>query len=63
MLASGFRMFSLKFKNFGLADNYMRYLLILSAIVSIVLAGIGGLAWTIGCYVLLSAIPTKGGKG
>ena len=63
MLASRFRMFSLKFKNFSLADNYMRYILILATIVSVFLAGIGGLAWTIGCYVILSAIPTKGGKG
>lgn len=63
MLASRFRMFSLKFKNFTLADNYMRYLLIAATIIYVAVAGVGGLAWTIATYVVLSAIPTKGGKG
>ncbi len=63
MLVSSLKMFSLKFKNFSLSQNYMRFLLIAVAIIAVAVDGIGGLAWTIAAYVALSLIPTKGGKG
>ena len=63
MLTSVLKMFSLKFKNASVADNYMRYIIIATAIISVALAGLSGLALTIAVYVILSAIPTKGGKG
>lgn len=63
MLASGLKMFSLKFKNLSWTDNYMRYIMIVAAIVSVVVAGISGLALTIALYIILSLIPTKSGKG
>lgn len=63
MLMSSLKMFSLKFKNFSFAQNYMRFLLIAAAIIAVAIDGIGGLAWTIAAYVVLSLIPTKGGKG
>lgn len=47
-------MFSLKFKNFSLADNYRRYLILLAAILFIITGGLPGLAWTIMLYILLS---------
>lgn len=47
-------MFSLKFKNFSLADNYRRYLIILAATLFIITGGLPGLAWTIMLYILLS---------
>ncbi|MCM1020658.1 MAG: CDP-diacylglycerol--serine O-phosphatidyltransferase [Muribaculum sp.] len=63
MLASRLKMFSLKFKNFGFAANYMRYILIVAAIAFVAAFGLGGLAWTIALYIVLSVIPTTGGKG
>ena len=47
-------MFSLKFKNFNLADNYRRYLIIIAAVLFVGVGGIPGLAWTIMFYLLLS---------
>lgn len=47
-------MFSLKFKDFTLANNYRRYLIILAATLFVITGGIPGLAWTILLYLLLS---------
>ena len=63
MLASPLKMFSLKFKNASFADNYMRYIIVVTAVISVAAAGISGLAVTIAAYIILSLIPTKGGKG
>lgn len=49
-------MFSLKFKNFDLRENFRRYVLILAAISFIILYGLSGLLWTIAFYMLLSLL-------
>lgn len=54
-----FKMFSLKFKNFSLRDNLFRYILILSAIVSVALTGLPGFFITILIYFLLSFLKRK----
>lgn len=56
MVATGLRMFSLKFKNFNLRENIYRYLILIVAAVLIAVAGVAGLAWTIIAYILLSLI-------
>ena len=53
------RMFSLKFKNFNLKENFSRYVIIVTAIVSVVLYGVAGLMWTIILYILISAVAKK----
>lgn len=50
------RMFSLKFKTFGLRDNFVRYVIIVAAVAFVVLCGVSGLAWTIVLYLLLSML-------
>ncbi len=50
------RMFSLKFKTFGLRDNFVRYLIIVAAVCLVVVCGVSGLAWTIVLYLLLSLL-------
>lgn len=59
MMVSSMRMFSLKFKNFKLKENFSRYVIILSAIVSVALYGVAGLMWTIVLYILISAVAKK----
>ncbi len=49
-------MFSLKFKNFAIADNYLRYIILFAAVVFVCIGGLPGLAWTIMLYVLLSLV-------
>lgn len=51
-----FRMFSLKFKNFDFHENFIRYVIIVAAIVFVAIYGIAGLAWTIILYFLLSML-------
>lgn len=55
-MVSDLRMFSLKFKNFGLRENFRRYVIVLAAVSFVVLYGVSGLAWTIALYVLLSVL-------
>lgn len=55
-MVGNFRMFSLKFKNFALHENFCRYVVIAAAIVFVALYGISGLAWTIVLYFLLSLL-------
>lgn len=50
------KMFSLKFKNFSFHENFIRYVIIVAAIVFVALYGISGLAWTIVLYFLLSLL-------
>lgn len=54
-----FKMFSLKFKNFDISDNFCRYVIIVSALVFVILYGLAGLAWTIFLYFLLSLALRK----
>ena len=55
-MVCGLRMFSLKFKTFGLRDNFVRYVIIVAAVAFVVLCGVSGLAWTIVLYLLLSML-------
>lgn len=54
-----FKMFSLKFKNFELRENFSRYTIIVAAIVFVALYGLSGLAWTILLYFLISLVRRK----
>ena len=53
-MVSDVRMFSLKFKNLDLRENFRRYVIVLAAIAFVVFYGVSGLAWTIVLYVMLS---------
>ena len=53
------KMYSLKFHNFGLRENYKRYLIIFSAVAFVVFLGVSGLTWTIFIYILLSVFSRK----
>lgn len=55
-MVGNFKMFSLKFKNFDLHENFVRYVLILAAITFVAVYGLSGLAWTIVLYFLLSLL-------
>lgn len=55
-MVGNFRMFSLKFKNFALRDNFSRYTIIVAAIIFVALYGLSGLAWTILLYFLISLL-------
>lgn len=59
LMVCNMRMFSLKFKNFALAENFRRYVLILGAAVFVLFDGVSGLAWTIVLYLALSALPRR----
>lgn len=61
LMLSPLKMQSLKFKNFGIRENFSRYLIILAAILFVATAGLQGLAWTIILYLLLSLISTARG--
>lgn len=54
LLVSEIPMFSLKFKSFGIKANAVRYLLLLVGFISIIVFGIGGIAFTILGYILFS---------
>ena len=53
-MVGNFRMFSLKFKNFNLRENFRRYILLAAAALFVVCYGLSGLAWSILLYFLLS---------
>ena len=53
-MVGNFRMFSLKFKNFNLRENFRRYMLLAAAALFVVCYGLSGLAWSILLYFLLS---------
>ena len=54
MMVSNLGMFSLKFKNFNLAENIQRYLILIAAVVLVIFCGLTGLMWTIFLYIILS---------
>ncbi len=54
-----FKMFSLKFKNFSLAENFSRYAIIAAAIFFVAFNGLSGLMWTILFYFFLSLLKRK----
>lgn len=56
MMVSNIGMFSLKFKNFNIAENIKRYLIVIAAVALVTWLGISGLMWTILLYVVLSMI-------
>lgn len=53
------RMFSLKFHNFGFAENFRRYVILLAAIAFVICFGVAGLAWTVVLYLLLSLADSR----
>lgn len=59
VMVSNISMFSLKFKNFNLKENALRFFIIIAAIALICIFGIAGLMWTILLYVLLSIVAPK----
>lgn len=54
LMVSPLKMFSLKFKNLTLRDNFRRYVIILAAVLFVIFNGLAGLAWTILLYIILS---------
>ncbi len=53
------KMYSLKFHDFAIRENYKRYLIIISAILFVIFCGVSGLSWTIFLYILLSIFSRK----
>lgn len=54
-----FKMFSLKFKNFDLRENFSRYAIIIAAVLFVICNGLSGLMWTILFYFFLSLLKRK----
>lgn len=59
MMISDFKMFSLKFKTFGITDNFYRYVILLAAVMFCVMWQVSGLVWVILTYTLLSLFGRK----
>ncbi|MBD5233646.1 MAG: CDP-diacylglycerol--serine O-phosphatidyltransferase [Bacteroidales bacterium] len=53
-MVGNFKMFSLKMKNFNFHENFIRYVLVVAAIIFVVVYGLSGFAWTVLLYFLLS---------
>lgn len=53
------RMFSLKFKNFALGENAVRYVQIAATVLAVIIWGVSGLAAAILLYILLSAVTAR----
>lgn len=53
-MVSNIKLFSLKFKNYGLHGNIKRYLILLAAVVLVALYGLSGFTWTILLYMVMS---------
>lgn len=58
-MVSNITMFSLKFKNFDIRENFRRYVIIFAAIAFVIIYGLSGLAWTIILYMLISLLSRK----
>lgn len=58
-MVSNVGMFSLKFKNFDLRENFRRYAIILTAIAFVLIYGLAGFAWTIILYFLISLMSRR----
>jgi hypothetical protein len=52
-------MFSLKFKNFNINENFRRYVLIFASVMFVLGYGITGFAWAIIFYLVLSLVSRK----
>lgn len=59
LMVCNMRMFSLKFRNFSLRENFRRYVIIVGAVLFVIFEGLSGLAWTIVLYLALSALPRR----
>lgn len=59
LMVSRLRMFSLKFHNFSLRDNFRRYVVLLGAVVFVCFYGVAGLAWAILLYIVISALTVR----
>jgi CDP-diacylglycerol--serine O-phosphatidyltransferase len=53
-MVSNIPMFSLKFHNFNINENFKRYVLMFAAVLFVICYGMAGLAWTIVLYLLIS---------
>ena len=62
-MVSRINMFSLKFKNFDLSENFRRYAIILAAVIFVIIYGLSGLAWTIILYILISLMARRKSAG
>lgn len=59
LMVSPLPMFSLKFSNYSLRDNRLRYFLLLAAVILIICTGVAGLLWSIILYLLLSMFERR----
>ncbi len=59
MVFTRFKMFSLKFKNFGFKENLRRYTVLLGAVIFVAIFGVAGFSLSIIFYILLSMLPEK----
>lgn len=55
-MVGNFKMFSLKFSNFSLNENFCRYVILVAAVIFVAIYGLAGLSWTILLYFLLSLL-------
>ncbi len=53
-MVSRIPMFSLKFKTWGLRDNFRRYVILIAAVAFVAIYGLAGFAWTIVLYLAIS---------
>lgn len=56
LLVANIRMLSLKFKNFNIAENLFKYILLIFTVLGLVIFGIIFLPWIIPLYLLLSIV-------
>lgn len=59
LMVSPLRLFSLKFKNYGLRGNGRRWLLIVTAVLLVAFCQVPGLMWLIVAYLIYGLIPEK----
>ena len=59
LMVANCRMFSLKFHNFELRENFRRYVLLIAAALFIIFRGVSGLMWTIVLYAFISFLGRK----
>lgn len=62
LLISEIPMFSLKFKNFSISDNKVRYFFLLTSVLILVFLGTAGLSAVIGWYIILSLLTYSKAK-
>lgn len=56
LMVSGISMFSLKFENLSLKNNWLRYIFLLSSIIMLILLGMPGMMVIIVLYIMLSIV-------